>query len=1239
MPVTNVINENPTNKVGCVATKSDKGQVDATALDSHSSTVMPVVTGRGPEVIEESLWVFKSANESRMTKTLTLTGEGWAKGGAENTTDYFAEKTRFEGLEGLYRLLVKLEHEPTKFLIRGDMAKSIGTGEIITRRHKEKHPDDPTAHIVDVERCTVPVDLDDVPMGEDYDLENTEVMLGKAIKRYLPELFHGAAYVWQLSAGAGIKDGGLLSVHLFFFSDRPVSTIWLRKFMKAHVLDADTSIYKQGQPLYTAAPLIFGGEDPIKQRCGYVGRDKKHLTFPEMDFDELVKIAKTKGIGLVDQARGYEAKMAFLGDGDKLCRFHEVLAQSVASYVSGRLPAEIDVEALVDDCIARVRAAPNDGTPRRLADIRDTYTKRGYLRDNITSAMKSFCLKPSRPRFKALDGDVKAVREASDPMIRETLLQGLQNCLQKGADDRPTVTMMQVGTGIGKTRTALAACVKLKESAKDEWKKLDAQIKPLAEARKVRVENHKILVAELEALKTARGERPCYPMGVDIKEAILAEKIENLAYNPDGQDRKESDLREIRKAVGRVGRVTFSVPTQKLADEVVERARAYGLTAEPWRGRNRRDERWKGEAETPEAFMCHRKELVNEAIALGVPASSICSSNPKVKCPEYDVCGYQLQKHDCQRADIVVVPHAALAHEMPSINVRDTLIIDESFWQTMLDEQTPLGLGTLKRWVGEADDELKDSYLKLYEWALGLNEGPVAVADLVKVLGATEKIITGLKYDGDAAPGVNPKTGQRSGFFAHWGISSIRKALTEGQYDKDVHKKRWLCKQVSKGIFAKGYHTTWVRKDENDALVVRWVNPIRKGWQGKNTLLIDASLDVEINKLFFKGYDIKVTKPLFASAPHVMVTQVSDKPFGIRHFMDAADEPIDSAVHEAWALVRLISLRGSSVTFCQQKLEGEISRLGLGPNGDIAHYNDIRGIDKWKDVKSVISIGRPSPPPLVIESIAEHLTGEPVTTPAKKNGGKGDGFSWFASVNTGLLLADGSGYPVKVDVHPDAMTERVRRQIVDEEVGQAIERGRGVNRTADNPVHYFIFGNTPTRLPVDQVLHWDDVRPGRLERMAASGVMLENATDMALGFPNLWKTARSVRDWRNRAKKQTSVASPIIDILIGEATLVCENPKPTSISQAPSGFISGSYKLNRKYTKTSVFHFHPSLCPDPETWLMERLGPLASFDVHDIDEDEETYCFFELLDAAHHVNVKAPINYPQNEGNTSYASR
>jgi len=142
-------------------------------------------------------------------------------------------------------------------------------------------------------------------------------------------------------------------------------------------------------------------------------------------------------------------------------------------------------------------------------------------------------------------------------------------------------------------------------------------------------------------------------------------------------------------------------------------------------------------------------------------------------------------------------------------------------------------------------------------------------------------------------------------------------------------------------------------------------------------------------------------------------------------------------------------------------------------NIEVEWFNNVSGLDDYKDARLLIAIGRTQPGPSDIEGIAGALTGlEPFKASLKANGS-----AWFDKIVRGIRLKDGTGHPVDCDLHPDPMVEAIRSQICEAELIQAIGRGRGVNRTPDTPLDIDILANVCLPVTVDTVAPWERVSP------------------------------------------------------------------------------------------------------------------------------------------------------------------
>jgi len=237
----------------------------------------------------------------------------------------------------------------------------------------------------------------------------------------------------------------------------------------------------------------------------------------------------------------------------------------------------------------------------------------------------------------------------------------------------------------------------------------------------------------------------------------------------------------------------------------------------------------------------------------------------------------------------------------------------------------------------------------------------------------------------------------------------------------------------------------------------------------------------------------------------------------------------------------------------QEYLEGK-----LPDNISLEHFNAISGLDKYKDVRLQILIGRTQPGPEGIEAQAATLSGEM----PKRHVPQNTRFKWYRRVIRSIRLRDGTGVAVLGDRHPDSFCESVRYQKTEDELIQALGRGRGVNRADATPLSIDLLFDTVLPITVDEVTYWD--APSLLYTIAFDdGVMLESPVDLVKVWPALWANRKAA----SRCIKE-------------------------GVPKIP-GFERVIYQLAGAKMNQRIGHFDLSKIPEPRLWLEGKLGRLA----------------------------------------------
>lgn len=150
---------------------------------------------------------------------------------------------------------------------------------------------------------------------------------------------------------------------------------------------------------------------------------------------------------------------------------------------------------------------------------------------------------------------------------------------------------------------------------------------------------------------------------------------------------------------------------------------------------------------------------------------------------------------------------------------------------------------------------------------------------------------------------------------------------------------------------------------------------------------------------------------------------------------------------------------------------------------------------------------------------------------------------------------------VEADVHPDPVAEAVRFNACENGVIQITGRGRGVNRTAGNPVSIVILNNLDLPIEIDELRDWSP--PTIDDQMLAQGFWLENAADAASVLCMKYETVRKAR--------QRSGTKPYKYIPIGKG------PGPT--------LREATYQRTGAGRHSARFIYDERIIVEPRAWL------------------------------------------------------
>jgi putative DNA primase/helicase len=643
--------------------------------------------------------------------------------------------------------------------------------------------------------------------------------------------------------------------------------------------------------------------------------------------------------------------------------------------------------------------------------------------------------------------------------------------------------------------------------------------------------------------------------------------------------------------------IVFGIPRHALAEEQARRfealpeARAAGLRAALWRGREAPDPLRDGHA------MCDDLAAVREAQSVRAnPETAACKSKAGV-CPFFETCGYQRQKR--QTADLWFVPHEIIFSAKPkAIPKVAILVIDEAIWAKGLEgvdgppvDMTVATLGEPlephERFNALSARRLRSVHYAVLRALEQHPDGPLRrdILLLAGLNGDTGKDGRALSFDrlrdADIHPGMAPEARRLA-------VHEARQNRTALRCARFFTALRALL--ADGGPAASGWAllvTLQTPEGPVRVLRLRGRREVGKHWQVP-TLHLDALLNPDLLRPYWP--QIEVTAEIEATTPHMRVRQLQGRDWAQSalipdRYCEAQPGEAERRLKNADRL-RAVAWRearrvwpGRVLIVAQKGLEDYWRAAGPIPaNIEIRHHNGISGLDTWGPAEGragvvlLVVIGRTQPRPGDVERLAEALTGTAIV----------ERVSRYQRRDAAVHLADGTALASETDYHPDPVAEGIRWAICEGELIQVIGRGRGVNRTSDNPLEVLVLTNTPLPTAVDQVLSWDDLAPTPVDLMLAlGGVASESPSDAARCYPGLWPSTDAAKKAAQRGQWGTF---SIRELSNGECPPLRQAVyQRAGARQRPAGLV-----------------FDPHAVPPDKLrdWLEDKLGPLTVLEVN-----------------------------------------
>jgi hypothetical protein len=536
------------------------------------------------------------------------------------------------------------------------------------------------------------------------------------------------------------------------------------------------------------------------------------------------------------------------------------------------------------------------------------------------------------------------------------------------------------------------------------------------------------------------------------------------------------------------GRVEVYVATHKLACEweALVRANNPSKRVRVIRGRNHLDDG--GVPMCQLAWLAETLSVAGQPVFPNLCRQSGSSGTVPVFCQHYNNCAYIQQFSDFD--DVLIYVHDYLGLERTALENRlpAFVVIDESFWSKCIATfDIPLSLLRSPLLPPCARTICNDL-------ATAFECGMPEVRNMIRKAAQNDqwvKVIDALaKPNAIARPDSQPDVIERAIATAlpTGRIAMMLKQLRiETQFERPIQSVQYDCRTQT--------ITVHYRKP-----ITRFSDPDpRHAARTTRFLLLDASADIPIIQRFFEVDAFAEIQ----TERNAVVTQCKSTRCSTSYLNP--DTPDNDAIAAIDELVNRLAATGDVLMVGPAKITGNPSKslpslLTGGANVHLAHFGAVRGIDEWKNIDTVVIIGRNQPPITAIEDFARALyfdDPQPLILNAE-----------LIDQDRGYSMRDGTLIGVPVQVHPDTRIQAIMEQIRERESEQALDRLRLVHHVG-RPKQVILLSNLPLNITVDRLASWQDMtaKGSRLDQAwgrQTVGVMPLEKTWLAKSHPDLW---------------------------------------------------------------------------------------------------------------------------------------
>ena len=195
--------------------------------------------------------------------------------------------------------------------------------------------------------------------------------------------------------------------------------------------------------------------------------------------------------------------------------------------------------------------------------------------------------------------------------------------------------------------------------------------------------------------------------------------------------------------------------------------------------------------------------------------------------------------------------------------------------------------------------------------------------------------------------------------------------------------------------------------------------------------------------------------------------------------------------------------------------------ISCPPNGVLAHFNGLRGVDAYKSFDGIIVIGRNQPPIEELEKLARSLWFDADEPLRFAN-------DWVVELRPHRMRDPAHAIGVEVLIHPDPRIQKLHEQIREGESTQAIDRLRLIHTL--QPKRVIVVSNIPLDIVVDELITFDELAWQSRFQQAINeldGILPLNSEFLSGRFPYLWATPSAAKMDLRRGRKKGQIVNSI----------------------------------------------------------------------------------------------------------------